>query len=163
MKYLPFENITYQTKLTPAEILSRLDAIIEPRKAFRSAIIFRSKNHKPYEGSISGNSFHITRIIRYRNSFLPEIKGQVETYLGKTRVIVKMRLHPLVLIFLLIWCGAVGIFLIAFLISLIKEQTFDPSIFIPLTMLLFAYGLTTVGFKNESLKSKKYLAELFEA
>ena len=54
-------------------------------------------------------------------------------------------------------------FVLAILISSLKKETYDPSLLIPLAMLLFAYGLTTGGFKYESNKSKKYLAELFEA
>ena len=163
MKYLPFENITYQTKLDSEEILKRINEIIEPKKTFRMTGIFGSSDHKPYEGSVNGNSFSITRIIGYRNSFLPRIKGSIKKDFGKTVVNVKMRLHPFVLVFMFIWCGGVGLGFLAFLTSSLEKGTFEPAILIPLAMLLFGYGLTTGGFKYESIKSKKYLAELFEA
>ncbi len=163
MKYLPFENITYETKLDTEEILNRINEIIEPKKAFRMTGIFGSGNHKPYEGSIIGNSFNINRIIGYRNSFLPRIKGNVEKGFHSTKVNVKMRLHPFVLIFLFVWCGGVGIGLLALLSTAIENGKFEPFILTPLAMLLFAYGLTTGGFKYESIKSKKYLAQLLDA
>lgn len=163
MKYLPFENITYQTKLDSEEILSRINEIIEPKKTLRMTGIFGSSDHKPYEGSINGSSFNINRIIGYRNSFLPRIKGNIEKDFGKTKVNVKMRLHPFVLVFMIVWCGGVGLGFLAFLTATIGKGTFEPAILIPLGMLLFGYGLTTGGFKYESIKSKKYLAELFEA
>ena len=125
--------------------------------------IFGSSDHKPYAGSINGNSFSITRIIGYRNSFLPRIKGSIKKGVGKTEVNIKMRLHPFVLVFMFVWCGGVGFGFLAFLTSSIGKGTFEPTILIPLAMLLFGYGLTTGGFKYESIKSRKYLAELFEA
>jgi|GEM_PF-3448503 len=44
-----------------------------------------------------------------------------------------------------------------------NDQNFEPVILIPLGMLVFGYVLVTGGFKYESVKSKKYLAQLFEA
>lgn len=162
MKYLPFENITYQTKLDSEEILNRIDKIIEPKKAFRG--LFGNRNHKPYEGSINGKSFNITRIIGYKNSFLPRIKGSINQKRdGKTEINIKMRLHPFVLIFMFIWCGGVGLGFLVFLTISIGKGTFDPAMLMPLAMLLFGYGLTTGGFKYESIKSRKYLTKLFEA
>ena len=68
MKYLPFENITYKSRLHSEEILKKIDEIIEPKKTFRISGVFGNNNHKPYEGNIVGNSFNITRLINYRNS-----------------------------------------------------------------------------------------------
>ena len=165
MKYLPFENITYQTKLETEEILNRINEIIEPQKTFRMTGIFGCSDHKPYEGNINGNTFNMTRIIRYRNSFLPRIKGGIVKDFGRTKVNVKMRVHTLVIVFMLIWLGGVGIGCIAVLASGFKfgGQNFEPMTLIPFGMLIFGYALVTGGFKYESLKSKKYLAELFEA
>ena len=163
MKYLPFENITYKTKLDSDEILKRLDEIIEPKKIFRMTGIFKSSNHKPYQGNVNGNSFDITRIINYNNSFLPRITGNVERDLGNTKINVKMRLHPFVLVFMFIWCGGIGFGFLTLLNSNIENEKFEPGILLPLVMLLLGYGMTTGGFKYESSKTKKYLGELFEA
>ncbi|MEN7550521.1 hypothetical protein AAG747_21555 [Rapidithrix thailandica] len=78
MKYLPFENITYKTKLDSEEIQNRITEIIEPEKIFRKTGFWGSSNYKPYEGRVDGTSFTITRIIGYGNSFLPRIKGNIE-------------------------------------------------------------------------------------
>ncbi len=165
MKYLPFENITYQTKLETEEILNRINEIIEPKKTFRMTGIFGSSDHKPYEGSINGNTFNLTRIISYRNSFLPRIKGDIVKDFGRTKVNVKMRVNTFVIVFMFIWLGGVGIGCLAVLASGFKfgGQNFEPMTLIPFGMLIFGYALVTGGFKYESLKSKKYLAELFEA
>jgi hypothetical protein len=163
MKYLPFENITYHTKLDTEEILNKINEIIEPKKTFRMTGIFGSSDHKPYEGNINENSFDITRIIGYRNSFLPRIKGNIIKDFGRTKVNVKMRVHTFVIVFMFIWFGGVGIGCLAVLASMFGNQNFEPMTLIPFGMLIFGYALITGGFKYESIKSKKYLAELLEA
>lgn len=126
---------------------------------------FGTNNHKPYEGSINGNSFSITRIIGYRNSFLPRISGEIEKDFDGSRINVKMRLHVVVIVFLFIWFGGVGIGCSAALATGFKfgSQSFEPMSLIPFGMLIFSYALVTGGFKYESIKSKKYLSQLFEA
>jgi len=109
MKYLPFENITYNTLLNPDEILKRLSEIIEPKKTIRMKGMFGNNDHKPYEGRIIKNTFSINRIIAYRNSFIPTIKGIIKKDTNGTKVTVKMRLHEVAMVFMFIWFGGVGI------------------------------------------------------
>ena len=163
MKFLPFENITYRTKLTSQEALEQLKEVVEPRKTIRWKGIFADKDHKPYEGSIVGNSFTITRIINYRNSFLPTIKGNIESDFRGTKVVVQMRLNNFVIAFLIFMFIALGAGLWALLSVKETTDTFDPISLIPLGMILFFYAMVTGGFKYESIKSKKYFAQLFEA
>ncbi|MGD1839763.1 MAG: hypothetical protein ACFB0B_02545 [Thermonemataceae bacterium] len=171
MKYLPFENITYKTKLDSEEVLSKLSEVIEPKKTFRMVGAFGSGNHKPYEGSINGTSFNINRIIGYRNSFLPringiiekDINGIIEKDINGTKIKVKMRLHVVVIIFIGIWFGGIGIGCLAFLSTMFNSEGFKPIVLIPFGMLILSYALVTGGFKYESIKSKKYLTQLFEA
>tara|TARA_Y100001934_G_C11866151_1_gene546528 strand:+ start:24 stop:533 length:510 start_codon:yes stop_codon:yes gene_type:complete len=165
MKYLPFDNITYRTKLDLDEIQKRINEVIEPKKTFRMTGIFGSNNHKPYEGCVNGNSFSLTRIIGYRNSFLPRINGEIEKDFNGSKINVKMRLHVFVIVFMFIWLGGVGIGCLAVLATGFKfgSQSFEPMSLIPFGMLIFGYALVTGGFKYESIKSKKYLAQLFEA
>tara|TARA_Y100001934_G_C12346411_1_gene773062 strand:+ start:1401 stop:1910 length:510 start_codon:yes stop_codon:yes gene_type:complete len=165
MRYLPFENITYLTKLELEEIQKRIDEVIEPEKTFRMTGIFKSSDHKPYEGTVDGNSFNITRIIGYRNSFLPKISGVIEKDLKGNKINVKMRLHVFVIVFMFIWFGICGVECLAVLAIGFNffSQNFQPITLVPFGMLIFGYALVTLGFKYESIKSKKYLAELFEA
>lgn len=163
MKYLPFENITYRSKLDADVIIEKLKKEIEPRKTFRMTGVFGNSNHKPYEGSIEGKTFNISRIIRYQNSFLPKIKGDVNKDINGTRINVKMRLHLFVIIFMFIWFGGVGFGCFTVLSIAFIKKSFDAIYLLPFGMLLFGYLLVTLGFKYESIKSKKYLSQLFEA
>jgi hypothetical protein len=166
-KYLPFENYVITSKLSVEEIKNRLADNIEPKKNIRLSVFNRSSN-KPYEGQILGDTFTISRIINYRNSFLPVITGQISKFLGKTQINVKMRPVTFVLIFISLWLGVVGLVCLGIiLVGLIQfkqvlQNGFSPMILIPFGMFLFGCLLTTLAFKAESKKSKEFLNRIFE-
>ncbi len=161
MLLLPIDTITYRTRLSQEEVISRLTDSIETEKKVRS-IFTSSAITKPYEGQINGNQFTIRRIIRYRNSFLPEINGTVQQGIGETQVRVKMGLHIYTIVFLGLWCSMVGFFCLGSLLRIMNGTKLASSELKPFGMLLFAYVLTMVAFKYESIKSKKQLRTLFE-
>lgn len=164
MKFFPFENIIYRTRLEPDEIQQRLNDIIEPKESFRLRGIFGSIDHLPYEGIVFGNSFNIIRIIGYLNSnfFLPRISGVIEKEIDGSKIQVKMRLHHFVMVFMIIWLGGVGIGAIVATSKLFDHVTFEPIAF-AFGMILLVLIMVIGGFKYESIKSKEYLAQLFEA
>lgn len=163
MKYLPFEKICYSTKVDSVEILKRIEEIIEPKKTFSLTGVFGRGNLKDYEGFVKKNEFKINRIIGYRNSFLPQIKGLVEKDFTGTKVHLKMHLHPFVMLFMCVWFGGVGLGFLAFLPSLLNLEDFEPLALLPFGMLIFGYLLVTLSFKFESKKTRKYFLELFDA
>jgi hypothetical protein len=141
--------------LSEQEVLTRLSGFVEPKKSGlgRNPI-------KDYEGSINKNRFDISRVIKNRNSFLPQINGAIQENNYGTEIEVTMKLDVLVFIFLIFWCSiAIGIFITIGLTEKIMSLEF----FMPLLMLLFVYALAMVGFKIESKKSKEYLRKNFEA
>jgi hypothetical protein len=61
--------------------------------------------HAPYKGTVDETGFKISRIIHYRNSFLPVIRGRFETQAdGKTVIYIQMSPHSYVMAFLGLWC-----------------------------------------------------------
>jgi len=162
MKYLPAEDITFQSKLKEAELIQRLEDSIEPVKAFRFGL-FNGGETKPYQGKIVGNRFNISRIIAYRNSFLPQIGGNIENTFSGSLIKVKMRLHVAVIIFMCIWAGIVGVVGILFLSQAFGSTDFDPMTLIPLGMLVVFYVVIMLAFKYESNQSKADLQNLFDA
>ena len=162
MKYLPAEDITFQSKLKETELLQRLEDSIEPAKAFRFGP-FNGTETKPYQGKIVGPTFNISRIINYRNSFLPQISGNIENAFSGSLIRVKMRLHIAVIIFLCIWCGIMGTVGFVFLSQTFGSTSFDPMMLIPLGMLVVVYVVVMLAFKYESKLSISDLQSLFEA
>ncbi len=164
MKLLPFESIIYKTHLEPDYVLGLMERAIEPKRTFRINSLFGSGKFKDYEGKLNEDgSFDIRRIISYRNSFLPVIKGQIDQDFNGTQIKVKMRLHLVVLIFMMLWSVGVSLALVIALLFGIVGNEVHPISFIPLGMLLFGYAITMGGFKYESTKSKKFLAKLFDS
>lgn len=161
MKYLPAEDITFQSKLKEAALLQRLKDNIEPVKLRFG--LFNRRETKPYQGKIIGNTFNISRIISYRNSFLPQISGNIENTFSGSLIRVRMRLHVAVIVFLCIWGGIVGTVGLLFLSQAFGRTAFDPMTLIPLGMLVVFYVVVMLAFKYESKQSKADLQSLFEA
>lgn len=167
IKYLPFESYILETKLSTTEVRARLEANIESRLGIRTNRLL-SNTGKPYEGKMTNDSFEISRVINYRNSFLPIIKGSIDTYLGKTRITIKMRMAMFVMVFMLFWLGIVGLVCLGILIMGIiqfreaLQQGFSPVILIPFGMFLFGSLLVSFGFKAESKKAKTFLNDLLQ-
>lgn len=99
---LPTNRFTLTSPDPLPQVVARLATYIEPAKTKRWRF---SGDHAPYEGTISETGFEISRIIviHYRNSFLPVIRGQFEVVPTGTAVHIRQGLHPLVIVFLVIW------------------------------------------------------------
>jgi hypothetical protein len=162
MRFLPFEKITYSTKLKEEEILKRLKDLVDPAKSGFSFFNFYYPNSKPYAGKINGNQFKIKRRIFYRNSFLPVITGNIEQDILGTTVHIKMRLTIYTTIFLCFWCAILVPVSVGFLVISFTSNSFDQMQLIPWGMLLFAYVMTMVFFKIESRRSIKDLKKAFD-
>ena len=167
-RFFPFENFILQTKLSPADVLSRVSNSIEPRKNFQFSF-FSVARSKPYEGKIFGSNFEINRIIYYRNSFLPVIRGTIYTYLDRTEIKITMRPTVFVIVFMSFWLGTVGLVCVAMIIVALTqlEKIFQGGVslfaFIPIGMFIVGAAMIVVGFKTESKKAEQFLTELFEA
>jgi hypothetical protein len=107
-KYLPIENFTLTTNLTFDEINTRLGSCIEEKK--KTFFSFSSRNsEKPYVGFIKNNSFVISRVIKYRNSFLPIISGEIIDTNEHLIIKINMGLPKFIKFFVAFWLGIVGI------------------------------------------------------
>ncbi|BAP30596.1 uncharacterized protein CHSO_1559 [Chryseobacterium sp. StRB126] len=158
MKYLPFERITYRTDLSQQEIIKSLSDVVEPKK-----FSFGRNPIKDYEGSVDTDGFDISRVINYRNSFLPQIYGTIQNNNYGTEIQVTMSLNGFVFLFTIAWCLMATFSFVIVLMKGIRDKEITVEFFIPLIMLLFVYGLTMICFKIESKKSKEYLKKIFEA
>ncbi len=162
MNFLPFKNITYRSGLNSREVLERLQAVTEAEKLIRIPF-FNDAETKLYEGEITDQHFSIRRLIKYRNSFLPRIKGEIVTESSGTRINVRMRLHIIIIIFVIFWCTMVGIGCFVFILLSIRDGKLNPFILVPFMMLIFGYGVTVAAFNNECNKAVADLEQIFQA
>ena len=157
--FFPGENIEYDTKLTKEEIINRLNNVVEPRGVFW---VFKKYSYsKPYDGEIYENGFKIRRIIWYRNSFLPVIEGNIFENGEQRTIDIKMKCTNFVRVFMSIWFGGTILVLVHNIVTAKSGIDILSSIIGALIFIFFGYLVMTGAFKFESLKSKKFLNDLF--
>ncbi|MCW4469547.1 hypothetical protein OGH69_11265 [Flavobacterium sp. MFBS3-15] len=154
-KFLPFESIEYKTSLSKTEVFQRLQENVEMQKFS----FFGNSYSKPYVGVVSDSSFRIKRVIWYRNSYLPEIKGEIFEHAESTRIKVTMKPVGFVIAFTIIWFGGTSLGCIAIALSGGFTMSFIVLFGMLLFMLAFVHGL----FKIESKGSLQDLKEILKA
>jgi hypothetical protein len=156
----------YHSLLSKDAVLDRLRESVD----IQQSEVFSSRNSinsKPYVGAIQNGSFKIRRVIDYRNSFLPQINGEIIEDVNGTKIKVEMKLINFVKFFMIIWFSFCAFFGFIFLLVLIFDNDSKSnsgfSILIPIFMLIFASFLVSSGFASESEKSIKDLEEILKA
>jgi hypothetical protein len=157
---LPYKQLVFESHLSRGAIIRRLRVEVANRRLGWG--IFERRTEK-FEGEVSETGFKISRIIRYRNSFLPIVQGQFSPLIKGVRIEVRMRLHVAVLIFSILWLSFVGVSAVTVISQIISTGKFEGGMLIPLGMLLFYYLLVTIGFGIEANKASKLLRDIFEA
>src|SRR4029079_11407665 len=102
---------------------------------------------------LTANEFHVSRIIMYRNEFLPQITGIIRDDLGQTRIDVNMRLRPVPLIFTIVSLAVLGGLFIRMSVETVSELLSGatdvmnslPGVFF-VALLLIAGIMVTVGW-----------------
>lgn len=161
---LPFEEYVIKSKLSVEQINLRLNENIEPKsKSIFSA--FSRNSTKPYEGELYGNRFKISRIINYKNSFLPIISGDIFTFKDFTNINVKMETNKTILVIWYLIVVIVGFVITAFdnifnSLSNTNNFPFGGNEFFIFIALFIVTPL--IAFKIESRKSKRFLSILLE-
>lgn len=130
-----------------------MKAVTEPEKWFRIGWP-NSANDNRFEGSVSGNGFHVRRIIGYRNSFLPVVDGTIQAGASGTRIHVQMRMFIFVYAFCAIWAAGA-------LAATTAGGAIGP--LITLALLFFLWAMTMIGFWLEAGKQERTLRAIFKA
>jgi hypothetical protein len=104
---------------------------------------------EPFIGRVQDESFKLRRDIRYRNSFLPLVRGRIVPTATGTRVTVTMFLHPFVALFTVFWLGIAGY----------GAVTDTSSGLFSWGMFAFGVLLVTGGFFPEAFAAKRILSE----
>jgi hypothetical protein len=154
----PFQRLIVETPLPVMDVIKRIEQAVEPRKLWRW-----SRVHRDFQGVTSHNAFKITRIIHYRNSFLPVIVGAIKPRLaGGTRVEITMRLAWAVAAFMILW-SAVPLGILVFMLaskSGAAPQKAGGLLGFTLMMACFAYALCSGGFNVEARRAREILVKV---
>lgn len=156
MKLWPSDTFEVETWLSPGEIVEALRPKIEPTKLIRF-----SRDHAPYQGELTSDGFRMTRVIHYRNSFLPIITGAFVPTPSGTKVEVHLGLHSLVIAFMCFWFCGVGFASLVILAVVLSGVVHPAFLLIPLGMLGFGWALVSGGFWFEASSQRPLLIKLF--
>ncbi len=144
--------------LTTEDAVERVRTLVRERpgfmQAFKESFGRRPLGAPPFIGRVTGNDFTLCRDIRYRNSFLPRIRGHVGSCPSGTRVDITMSLHPLIVMFILVWFGAVG----SAAVGMLTHGKTAEALF-PAGMCVFLVLMTVAGFYPEAIKARRILEE----
>ena len=156
----PYRQLVFESPLSKEEIIRRLILEVASR---RWGWQWSERRTEKFEGAVSAEGFRISRIIRYRNSFLPVIHGHFCPLARGVRVEVTMRLHIAVLIFSIVWLSFVGLGAATVASQLLSTGKAEAWMLIPCGMLLFFYLMVMIGFGVEADKASKLLSGIFAA
>lgn len=108
-------------------------------------------------GKLEESSFKVRRKIHYRNSFLPEIVGQLERLVSETKINITLRLPLLAKISAVI---PISVLLFAAVTEFLAEKDIS-SAFVSLGVLIVLAAIAVIFFKIEANIAKKKLTALF--
>jgi hypothetical protein len=118
------------------------------------------RDRPSFEGEISIESLRLRRVINNRNSFLPQIRGRIIATTSGSIVEGTMRLHPVVLGFMIIWFALLFDFSSSAWIDMVSQRVWQPGALVSLVMFVFAWTLMSVAFTVEANKAKASLVEI---
>lgn len=156
MKYLPIEDITYETRLDRKEIKKRISEIIkDENKVFDLS--------KKYTGEVGLYDFNFKQRLNSRNAFHPLIRGEIKEANSGTVIKVKIRLKHTDILLLLILGFPLSFLAILNLTTVLTFTNYNFYLFVPYLGLLFLYAISMLVFKTASSEIKVELKKLFEA
>ena len=155
----PYQKLVFNSPLSREELIRRLAREVSKS---RWGLLF-DRRRELFEGTITGEGFKISRIIRYRNSFLPVIQGNFSNTAKGVRVDVTLRLHRAVLVFSAVWLSFAVLGIVAVASKVLRSRQLGEERLVPFAMLAFFYLLVTLSFGFEARKARRLLSEVFEA
>jgi hypothetical protein len=158
MPLLPYLRCELASSKTPSEVEEAMRAAVEPKQFLRVGGATR-----PFEGVVGDRAFNVRRIIGYRNSFRPEIRGEISAAPDGSRIAITMSLHPVVLVFMIVWLGGVGVGCVAMLMHANRKGGTAVQVLGPAGLFAFGWLLSAGGFTFEARKAQALLAHTMQA
>ncbi|MEP0214465.1 MAG: hypothetical protein ABJD66_14690 [Cellulophaga sp.] len=152
MKIIPSDKIEILTTLSNQEVRKILTENIRPKKGLKIGFN-KSQEKELFEGNFEQDRFEMQRIITGRNSFLPQIKGQIQPNINGTKLVADLKVHTFVIIFMIFWLTFDGFAFIMGIIGVINQGTNPFLLIFPLIMIGFGIGLVNYGFNSQKDKS----------
>lgn len=151
---MPFYRSEFVVPFAAQDVAARLRALVAPRRSFFEQGFWSANDAgPPFFGTLDEHGFQMRRAIRYRNAFLPIVRGSMVNCPAGTRVRLTMHLHPVVALFMLLWFWGLG----TVSLELIREAV--PLALLPVGLLFFGGAVLYLGFFPEALRAKHMLEQ----
>ena len=147
---LPFRRRQFTSELSASDASLALAGEVEPRRWLRFGW-----NAKTFQGTVGADTFDIQRIIRYRNSFLPRIRGTIQAETAGSSISVTMSLPGPVLIFLVVW--------LAIALTATFESMSRSGLTTAIAIVVFVWLMTAGGFAFEAAKAERALCKILRS
>ena len=150
-------------KICTINSINEVIDIMKRSTSEKTVFTFLKSKRTYFEGDVTDNGFKISRVIKYKNSFMPVIIGNIENKNYKTYLNLEMRLNLFAFVFGIIWFSGVIFGFFSFIPNLLSIKSFDKesiSSLTPLFMLIFGYLLFTIPFIIESMIATNKIVKL---
>lgn len=158
MRVLPYRRFTIDSPLAPAQVQARLRGAIAQKWTFGF-----TQPDQPLVGDFDGRSFNVTRYVRSRNSFRPQVRGTIEPLGTGTRLVGKMQLHELAIVFIGFFAFVAGSVFLSGAARSIASRQLEPAMLVALGVIAFLTAMTFGGFAMEVRSSLDDLAKVVDA
>jgi|GEM_PF-2389931 len=156
MKFLPYEELTYESLLQKDEVIKRLATKIDPNPPFLNWKF--GKLEQPFKGTIEGNKFMISKILSNSSKSLPYFFGEITESNEGSKVHIIIRPTNFRLAFSAVFYT--GILCLGLLFIIITGESLWPGVLFPLGVILFSYTVVTISFKFQASFIKDDLMEI---
>ena len=156
----PYISKSYETKKSREELISSLKSMTYEDAGW--GFYFLGTDGKPYRGIVKYADFKIRPAIRYRNSFIPIVHGQIEEKEESTLVTVEVKLYASIRVIMTIWClFSISWILTALIVIFRDGPGAIGSLVIGVASLWLARSFMRWGFGRESDQVCRDLDDLF--
>jgi len=154
--FRPFQKHLIISNFSKEETIEKLNSI-----TYNKLLTGNKNVSKKFEGEIDNYGFTIYRIINYRNSFLPIIKGNFVSQNGNSTLIeMRIQMNIFASIFMSIWFLISGVIFLNFLYDQFGSKNFDfKSLVFIVGFIITGYLIMILGFNYEAKKSKEILSQ----
>jgi hypothetical protein len=158
MSLLPHRTLELRSGLSTTEAVDALANVVEAPRVVRFM-----PSARLFEGTVTGETFNIQRIIRYRNSSLPEIRGKIVADRLGCSISVTMTLPRLAVAFTALCFGGSAAAGLAAVVSSLRGSTPGDAVITLGAMLAFGWLLAMIGFFIEASAAERLLRRVFKA
>jgi FtsH-binding integral membrane protein len=155
MPLLPAERFVIDAPAAPDEVRERLSsAVVRSRKASVRT------PEAPFTGTMDANSFELRPVLGYRNSFVPTARGSFASGVAGTRIDVRLRMLPGVVLFMALWLSLSAAFFIGMLVIAFRNPSRWWLPLVGIAFFAFGYGLMALSFSFEARRIRTNLTLL---